>query len=186
MSATKRFPPSARAHEILQYLKADGVVVIENLTSPETLNVVLSELGCLKDGQTFGLAARSITYAKEMMMDKLFFDLTERLLTDTYTIYYSNDHTVSTARPQVSFTSALTSKPGNKGWGLRRQDDCHHTVHPAKRETDFGIAVAATDITKQSGAIRVVLGSNMWKDSRDPVEADETLIELKKGDALLW
>ncbi|KAF5668320.1 phytanoyl dioxygenase [Fusarium denticulatum] len=185
MSAVKRFAASAQAHDVLQILKADGIVVIEGAAKTATLDSALQEIGPLADGQTFGLIGKSQTFAAELLMNGLFIDLTKRLLTDTCTIYYSDDRTVSTAEPQVSFTSALASKPGSSGWGLRRQDDCHHTIHPAKRETDFGIAYAATDITKDNGAIRAVIGSNMWKDTRDPTPADETEIELKKGDAIL-
>ncbi|PSN69854.1 hypothetical protein BS50DRAFT_631824 [Corynespora cassiicola Philippines] len=61
----------------------------------------------------------------------------------------------------------------------------HHITHPAKRETDFGIAYPATDITKENGAIRVVIGSNSWRDERDPSEKDEYLVELRKGDSLV-
>jgi ectoine hydroxylase-related dioxygenase (phytanoyl-CoA dioxygenase family) len=186
MSSVKRFVASAQAHDVLQTLKADGIVVIEGAAKTATLDSALHEIGPLADGQTFGLIGKSRTFATDLLMNDLFIDLTKRLLTDTCTIYYSDERTVSTAEPQVSFTSALFSKPRSSGWGLRRQDDCHHTIHPAKRETDFGIAYAATDITRDNGAIRAVIGSNMWKDTRDPTSADETLIELKKGDAVLW
>ncbi|KAH6896034.1 hypothetical protein B0T10DRAFT_558196 [Thelonectria olida] len=185
MSTVKKFPASAQAHDVLQILKADGVAIIEGAAKLEAIDASLSELGSLADGQNFGLAGKSKTFTNELLMNDLFIDLTKRLLTDTCTIYYSDDRTVSTAEPQVSFTSALVSKPGSSGWGLRRQDDCHHTVHPAKRETDFGIAYAATDITKANGAVRVVIGSNAWKETRDPTEKDEFLVELKKGDAIL-
>lgn len=186
MSSVKRFAASAQAHDVLQTLKADGIVVIEGAAKTATLDSALHEIGPLADGQTFGLIGKSRTFATALLMNDLFIDLTKRLLTDTCTVYYSDERTVSTAEPQVSFTSALFSKPRSSGWGLRRQDDCHHTIHPAKRETDFGIAYAATDITRDNGAIRAVIGSNMWKDTRDPTSADETLIELKKGDAVLW
>ncbi|KAF5536630.1 phytanoyl dioxygenase [Fusarium mexicanum] len=185
MSTVKKFPASAPAQDIFQMLKADGIVVIESAAKAEFLDASINELGSLTEGQNFGLVGKSRTFATELLMNDLFIDLTKRFLTDTCTIYYSDERTVSTAEPQVSFTSALVSPPGSAGWGLRRQDDCHHTVHPAKRETDFGIAYAATDITKYNGAIRAVIGSNMWKDSRDPTEKDETLIELNKGDAIL-
>ncbi|KAM0083851.1 hypothetical protein ACKRZS_003918 [Fusarium odoratissimum] len=185
MSSVKRFVASAQAHDVLQTLKADGIVVIKGAAKTATLDSALHEIGPLADGQTFGLIGKSRTFATELLMNDLFIDLTKRLLTDTCTIYYSDERTVSTAEPQVSFTSALFSKPRSSGWGLRRQDDCHHTIHPAKRETDFGIAYAATDITRDNGAIRAAIGSNMWRDTRDPTSADETLIELKKGDAVL-
>ncbi|KAF5536724.1 phytanoyl dioxygenase [Fusarium phyllophilum] len=156
MSTVKRIPVTAQAQEIFQILKADGIVVIESAANTALLDATISEIGSFTEGQNFGLVGKSRTFATELLMNDLFIDLTKRFLTDTCTIYYSDERTVSTAEPQVSFTSALVSPPGPSGWGLRRQDDCHHTVHPAKRETDFGISYAATDITKTNGAIRAL------------------------------
>jgi ectoine hydroxylase-related dioxygenase (phytanoyl-CoA dioxygenase family) len=186
MPATvKTFLASAEAHDVLQTLKADGVAIIKSAAQPETIDAVLKETGTLPEGQSFGLAAKSPTFVKELMMNKIYHDLVKRILTDTCIIFYEAERTVSTAEPQLSLTATLTSTPGSTGWGLRRQDDCHHTVHPAKRETDFGISFAATPITRSNGALRVVVGSNQWKDSRDPKEKEEFIVELAKGDAIL-
>ncbi|KAH6972864.1 hypothetical protein BKA56DRAFT_645963 [Ilyonectria sp. MPI-CAGE-AT-0026] len=185
MSIVNRFPANADAHDVLQALKADGVVVIEGAASTTTLDAALAELGPVSGGRTFGLAGKSKTFTTKLLMNSLYLDLTKRLLTDTCIIYYSDERTVSTAEPQISMTSVLASLPGSKGWGLRRQDECHHTRHPAKRETDFGIAFAATDIGKDDGAIRVVIGSNHWNDVRDPADKDEYLVTLSKGDAII-
>ncbi|KAI8312328.1 hypothetical protein K4K59_006210 [Colletotrichum sp. SAR11_240] len=185
MASVKRFSPSAYAGDVLEAIKGDGAVIIEGAASVQTVDKALSELGTISDSRVYGLAGKSSTFTTEMLMNPLYIELTKRLLTDTCVIYYEKERTVSTAEPQVSMTTALTAQPGLPGWGLRRQDECHHTKHPAKRETDFGIAFAATDITKENGAIRVVLGSNRWNDIRDPTDDDETLVELRKGDALL-
>ncbi|PYI07170.1 hypothetical protein BO78DRAFT_444401 [Aspergillus sclerotiicarbonarius CBS 121057] len=186
MPATvKRFSAVADPHEIHQYLKADGVVVIEGAATQQTMDSVIEEVGTVSEGQTFALAGKSTTFATSLLMNPLYIDLTKRILTDTCIIYYEQERTVSTSEPQVSQTSILTAQPGSAAWGLRRQDECHHITHPAKREADFGIAYAATDITTETGAIRVVIGSNNWTDLRDPTEKEEYLVELRKGDAML-
>ncbi|PWY95327.1 hypothetical protein BO94DRAFT_606653 [Aspergillus sclerotioniger CBS 115572] len=187
MPATvKRFSAVANPHEIHQYLKADGVVVIEDAATQQTIDSVIDEVGTVPGGQTFALAGKSTTFATSLLMNPLYIDLTKRILTDTCIIYYENERTVSTSDPQVSQTSIITAQPGSAAWGLRRHDECHHITHPAKREADFGIAYAATDITTKTGAIRVVIGSNNWTDLRDPTKKEEYLVELRKGDALLW
>ncbi|KAF4838916.1 putative MFS-type transporter [Colletotrichum tropicale] len=185
MASVKRFSPSAYAGDVLEAIKGDGAVIIEGAASIQTVDKALSELGTISGSRVYGLAGKSSTFTTEMLMNPLYIELTKRLLTDTCVIYYEKERTVSTAEPQVSMTTALAAQPSLPGWGLRRQDECHHTKHPAKRETDFGIAYAATDIRKENGAIRVVLGSNRWNDIRDPTDDDETLVELRKGDALL-
>lgn len=182
----QRFSANADPHDILQYIKADGVVVIEGATTGRVVDAVLEEAGECQDGLNFALAGRSATFATKLLMNPLFTDLAKRILTDTYVVYYEQERTVSTSLPQVSQTSIIRAAPGSKPWGLRRQDECHHVSHPAKRESDLGIAYAATDITKTNGALRVVLGSNAWLDSRDPKKEEEVEIELRKGDAVLW
>ncbi|PYH94665.1 hypothetical protein BO71DRAFT_440863 [Aspergillus ellipticus CBS 707.79] len=187
MPATiKRFSAAADPHVVHQYLKADGVAVIEGASTREDIDKVLEEVGTLQAGQNFALSAKSTTFATQLLMNPLFFNLTKRILTDTCIIYYEQERTVSISDPQVSQTSALSAQPGSAPWGLRRQDECHHITHPAKRESDFGIIFAANDITADNGAVRVVIGSNNWTGRRDPTEKEECLVELRKGDALLW
>jgi len=182
----KHFPATADPHDVLQYITADGAVVIEGAATRGSIDTVLEELGNVQGGRTFGLAAKSQTFATQLLMNPLYIDLVKRVLTSTSIIYYEQERTVSTSHPQVSHTCVLTAEPRSAPWGLRRQDECHHISHPAKREADFGIVYAATDVTKENGAIRVVIGSNNWKDDRDPTGEDEYLVELRKGDALLW
>ncbi|KEZ46733.1 hypothetical protein SAPIO_CDS0009 [Scedosporium apiospermum] len=186
MYPVKRFSPNADPLLIQQYLKADGVVIIEGLAMRQVLDDVLSELPAEAKTQpeTFGLASKSKTFATELMMQPVYLDLVRRILIDACIIYYEQDRTVSVAEPQLSQAWSIAAQPGSSGWGLRRQDECHHVKHPAKREADFGILYAATDITKENGAIRVAVGSNNWLDTRDPKPEEETLIELRKGDAL--
>lgn len=185
-SAIKRFPATAYAGDVLEAIKGDGVAIISAAINTKVIDAAVSELGATSSDQVYGLVGKSTTFAKDLLMHPLYVELTKRLLTDTCVIYYEKERTVSTAEPQVSLTVAHAAQPGSSGWGLRRQDECHHTKHPAQRETDFGIAYAGNDITAESGAIRVVVGSNRWTDTRDPTDEDETLVELKKGDALLW
>ncbi|KAF5662012.1 phytanoyl dioxygenase [Fusarium circinatum] len=51
--------------------------------------------------------------------------------------------------------------------------------------SELGSLTEGQNFGLHNGAIRAVIGSNMWKDSRDPTDKDETLIELNKGDAIL-
>ncbi|KAM6529299.1 hypothetical protein FALCPG4_007440 [Fusarium falciforme] len=185
MSQVKHFSANASASDVFQHLKADGVVVIEGAATRGSIDATLTEIGQTSGGVTFGLAAKSPTFARDLLMNPLYLDIADRVLTDTCIIYYEKERTVSTSTPQVSQTSIITAEPGSAPWGLRRQDQCHHIAHPAKREADVGILYAATDMTTENGAIRVVVGSNHWTDDRDPLQEDETLVELRKGDAII-
>ena len=182
----KHFSAAADPHTVHQYLKADGVVIIEGATTLETIDEVLGDLKTIPDGQTFALAAKSPTFTTQLMMNPLYIDLTNRILTDACIIYYEQERTVSISEPQVSQTSILSAEPKSPAWGLRRQDECHHISHQAKREAQLGIMYAANDITMENGAVRVAIGSNNWTDKRDPKAEDEYLAEMRKGDALIW
>ncbi|KAJ5093594.1 hypothetical protein N7456_009455 [Penicillium angulare] len=182
----KHFSAVADPHLVHQYLKADGVVIVEGATTLESIDEVLEEVGTVPGGQSFALAAKSPTFATQLMMNPLYIDLTNRILADACIIYYEQERTVSISDPQVSQTSILSAQPNSSPWGVRRQDECHHISHPAKREAQLGIMYAANDITKEIGAVRVIIGSNNWTDKRDPSPKDEYLAELRKGDALIW
>ncbi|KAJ0414463.1 hypothetical protein BJY00DRAFT_318812 [Aspergillus carlsbadensis] len=191
---------SADPHILHQHLLASGAVIIEGAATRSTIDEILAELAAAKndktkpqtgsesesqtEAQTFALAAKSPTFATDLLMNPLYIDLVKRVLTDTAIIYYEQERTVSIAEPQVSATEILTAAPGAQAWGLRRRDECHHIKHPAKRESDLGIMYAATDVTKENGAVRVVVGSNWWVDERDPAAEEEVLVEMRKGDAL--
>ena len=129
MAAVKHFSASADPHEVHQYLKADGIVVIEGAASCEDMDAVVEELGSIASGQTFALAAKSKLFATKHLMNPLYIDLVKRVLTDTCIIYYEQERTVSISEPQVSQTSILSAQPGSAPWGLRRQDECHHITH---------------------------------------------------------
>jgi hypothetical protein len=186
---------SADPHILHQHLLASGVVIIEGAATRSTIDDILAEIAENQsksqpqpqpEAQTFALAAKSPTFATQLLMNPLYMDLAKRIHTDTAIIYYEQDRTVSISEPQVSATEILTAVPGAQAWGLRRRDECHHITHPAKRESDVGIMYAATDVTAANGAVRVVVGSNWWVDERDPAADEEVRVEMRKGDALVW
>jgi ectoine hydroxylase-related dioxygenase (phytanoyl-CoA dioxygenase family) len=189
LATVQRFSAaSADPHILHQHLLASSVVIIEGAATRSTIDEILAEIAddqSPTQPQTFALAAKSPTFATDLLMNPLYIDLVKRILTDTAIIYYEQERTVSISEPQVSATEVLTAAPGAAAWGLRRRDECHHITHPAKRESDLGIMYASTEVTMQNGAVRVVVGSNWWVDERDPT-AEEVLVELRKGDALVW
>ena len=91
----KHFSAVADPHVVHQYLMADGVVVIEGASTRETIDEALKDIGMVKEGQTFALASKSTTFATGLLMNPLYIDLTNRILTDTCIIYYEKERTVS-------------------------------------------------------------------------------------------
>ncbi|KAK3618906.1 hypothetical protein LTR22_026197 [Elasticomyces elasticus] len=118
-------------HDILLHIEADGIVIVEGAATSQTIDSVLEEYGEHHDGQNFALAGKSATFATKLLMHPLFIDLSKRILTDTYVVYYENERTVSTSYPQVSQTSlVLPSKSVNEEDDFRRVFNV--TVTPSK------------------------------------------------------
>ncbi|GLA04720.1 hypothetical protein AnigIFM60653_004779 [Aspergillus niger] len=176
MPATvKHFTPSADPHIVHQYLNADGVVIIEGATTQESIDEVPQEVGTVPEGQTFALAAKSPTFATQLLMNPLYIDLTKHILTDACIIYYEQERTVSISDPQVSQTSVLSAQPGSSPWGLRRQE-----------ETQY-LAVSWEIVERYPTAVQRFLGYYVSRPYGGSVEHMEPLDFMKgKGDWLKY
>ncbi|KAF9887191.1 hypothetical protein FE257_010445 [Aspergillus nanangensis] len=196
-----RLPASSTADEVLEVLRKDGGVIIEKLGDPVAIDNVWAEIQSEINDNTFdhagvtfakkskrvcGLAGKSRTFATKLLTNPLYQEVANKLLTKTTTVWYGNQRTSSTSLPQVTNTMAFWLGPGSTAQGLHRDDQCHHTQHPAKYETDLGIMFAGTPSRKINGATNVVPGSHQWDDERKPKMEEACPAELEKGDALIW
>ncbi|KAJ4167419.1 hypothetical protein NW754_011234 [Fusarium falciforme] len=197
--ALRRVPASTSAEEVLQIIREDGGVIVEKLADPEKLDKVWEEiqpeLHAQKHvGVTFsensrritGLAGKSRTFACDLLMTPLYQKVAHLLLTRKSTTYWGSEETTSTSLPQLTNAMAFWLGPGAKAQGLHRDDQCHHTRHPAKYETELGIMFACTKSRKANGATNVVPFSHKWDDERKPSLDEATPAELEVGDALMW
>ncbi|OQE14959.1 hypothetical protein PENSTE_c031G02470 [Penicillium steckii] len=195
-----RLPRTSTPQEILTILLRDGGLILEQIADHEDINKAVEEiqphlLGQARHNgvtmpkeskQISGLAGKSRTFATKLLANPLYQEVSNLLLAKTTTTYYGKQKQTSVSKPQVTNTMAFWIGPGAQAQGLHRDDQCHHTRHPAKYETDLGIMFAATKSHKANGATRVVPGSNKWDDHRKPRLDEATSAELDKGDALMW
>lgn len=196
----KRLPCTSTPEEVLTVLLRDGGLILEKIAKHEDIDQVIQEVQPHLTGQerhagvtmpkeskqVSGLAGKSRTFATKFVAHPLFQAVANLLLTKRTTTYYGNQKQTSTSEPQVTNTMAFWIGPGAQAQGLHRDDQCHHTRHPAKYETDLGLMFAATRSRAANGATRVVPGSNKWDDHRKPWPSEAVPAELEKGDALMW
>ncbi|PKY03899.1 PhyH-domain-containing protein [Aspergillus campestris IBT 28561] len=196
-----RVPASASADEVLSILRRDGGLIVEKLGDPVVIDQAWTEIQSEINNKSFdhtgvtfakesrrvcGLAGKSPTFATKLLTNPLYQEVAHKLLSKTTTVWYGKEKTTSTSLPQVTNTMAFWLGPGSQAQGLHRDDQCHHTRHPAKYETDLGIMFAGTPSRKANGATNVVPGSHLWDDERKPSMEEACPAELEKGDALIW
>lgn len=199
-SHLQRLPATSSPEEVYKVLMSHGGLILEQIASHDDIDQAVKEVQphlsgqARHDGVTMpkeskqvsGLAGKSRTFATKMLAHPLYQAVADLVLTKRTTTYYGTEKQTSISKPQVTNTMAFWIGPGAQAQGLHRDDQCHHTRHPAKYETDLGLMFAATRSRKENGATRVVPGSNRWDDSRKPDPSEAVPAELEKGDALMW
>lgn len=194
-----RVPATTSPERVLEILRSEGGLIVEQLADHRTLDTVWDEIKDhldtqQHDGVTFsknsqritGLAGKSRTFATQLLTNRLYQDVSSLLLTKETTTYWGAETTTSISHPQLTNAMAFYLAPGSKAQGLHRDDQCHHTRHPAKYETELGIMFACTRSHKDNGATNVVPYSHLWDDERKPMLEEAASAELEKGDALIW
>ncbi|KAI9729401.1 MAG: hypothetical protein M1834_006925 [Cirrosporium novae-zelandiae] len=199
-SGPEQLPSTSSAEEVITILRRDGGVIIRNLVAHDILDQAARDIAVhIKndkewDGITWpkesrrvtALAGKSRTFATQLLTNPLYQEVCRQMLSRSTTVYYGDEKVTSTSLPQVTNTMAFWVGPGSEAQGLHRDDQCHHTRHPAKYETDIGIMFAGTKSTREMGTTNIVPGSHKWDDERKPTMEETVPAEMEKGDALIW
>lgn len=194
-------PSSSTPEEVLEVLLRDGGVIVRQLASIDVIDEVCKEItphimaGSEWEGgvswakesrRVCGLAGKSRTFATKLLMNPLYQAVCDKILTKISTTTYGTQRVSSTFKPQLTNSMAFWVGPGSAAQGLHRDDQCHHTRHPAKYETEVGIMFAGTKATRENGATNLVPGSHKWDDYRKPRRDEVAFAEMEKGDAVIW
>lgn len=172
-------PSTATPQEVVTVLMRDGGLILEQIADHETIEKAIQDQPHLlgqerhagvtmpkESKQVAGLAGKSRTFATKLLANPLYQEVSNLILTKTSTTYYGKEKQTSVSKPQVTNTMAFWIGSGAQAQGLHRDDQCHHTRHPAKYETEIGLMFAVTKSHKANGATRVVPGSNKWDDQK--------------------
>ena len=182
------FDPTSDPAAIVEQVKADGAVIIDDLLDEARLDALRSELEPWVEAtpggrddftgrrttRTGALVARS-SACREVVMEPLVLALANDFLAPF------------TNRIQLHLTQVIRIQPGQGAQPLHRDRLAWGGYIPSSIEPQFNTIWALTDFTAENGATRVVPGSNDWDDDQRRATADEkTQAEMKAGSVLLY
>ena len=186
MSLT-HLPHSTSVQAIVDAIRGDGAVIIDNLVSNELLDRMAAELATSFDETEYGtdefnglhtrrtgaLIARSET-ARQLIQHPLVLGTTREILSHSTNF-------------QLHLTQAIAIGPDSPAQAIHRdQWAWDFFPFPDEYEVEVSALWALTDFTEANGATRVVLGSHRAGDGRRYVDADTVPAEMKRGSVVLY
>ncbi|GHD32126.1 phytanoyl-CoA dioxygenase family protein [Halioglobus pacificus] len=186
MPALAHFSSKNNQREMLQALKHDGAIIVDDLMSAEQVSATVGELDpyvqATGNGQddfsgrlttrTDGLVSRS-AQCREVIQHPLILDLCNTFLSP-----YCE-------RVQLHLGQVIRIKPGQPTQPIHR-DRWAWGTHLAHVEPQFNTIWALTDFTEENGATQVVPGSTIWPDDRAAEESEITQATMRAGSVLMY
>lgn len=193
----KRLKAPASVDDVVAALRADGAVVIEDLVGEELLDAFMAELQPYLDITPAGeggfiggstrrcgaIFAKAMTSAQMVQLPPLL-EVVESVLGVEKRVGRVNPR-IYKPNIQVSTTQCIHIMPGQAAQPLHRDDGVHHNPHPGP-EVELNTMYAISDFTRENGATRLIPGSHLWDDDREPTEEDTVPAEMRRGSVLMW
>ncbi len=183
----KHLPASANGDEVAAVLEQDGVVVVDRVVSPVTLDEVAQELRPWMEAtrpgpddfagrrtrRTGGLVARS-PKCRDLVMNPLVLATNRKFLSQATSF-------------QLHLTQVIAIGPGEPAQQIHRDQWAYDFFSfPKGFEVQCNTLWAMTDFTERNGATRVIPGSNHYDDKLKFKEADTEPAEMEKGSVLFY
>lgn len=183
----KHLPASASGDEVAAVLEQDGVVVVDRVVSPVTLDEVAQELRPWMEAtrpgpddfagrrtrRTGGLVARS-PKCRDLVMNPLVLATNRKFLSQATSF-------------QLHLTQVIAIDPGEPAQQIHRDQWAYDFFSfPKGFEVQCNTLWAMTDFTERNGATRVIPGSNRYDDKLKFKEADTEPAEMEKGSVLFY
>jgi len=121
-----------------------------------------------------GMAARSRTFATEVLTHPVYMGVCDRVLLP------------SCARYQLNIGHLIARGPGSSAQMLHRDELVWVHVPRPHPELQVASMVALVDFRAENGATRVVPGSQRWPHDRKPEESEIADAEMPAGSAVLY
>jgi len=186
MPALQTLPNSASTSDILEVIKRDGALILEDVLSQSEIEQFRQELDpymeATGNGQdnfaghsttrTGALISRS-EKAREMVMNEMIVTAANEFLAPFC------------QRIQLHLTQIIRLKPGQGKQQIHR-DRWAWGRYMQGIEPQFNTMWAITDFTKENGATQVVPGSTEWPDKRVATPEEICQAEMKAGSVLLY
>lgn len=184
-------------------LEKYGVCVVKNLFNKEQVSRINSDLNPefearKNDPRLFpketirvtASVARSPAVVREVLNNPLHVAISEKFLAKKNAFWIGENINIGYSPSIVSSSIGFRVGPGSQLQALHRDDHSEHNVNVETeeyiygRETQVGISVALSNVTKENGGTRFIPGSHLWDHLRQPHEEDCIQVEgLEEGDA---
>lgn len=179
---------------VVEVLHADGAVIVDGLLSRATIDAVNSDVESHVEEadpgmrhlnpalQIFhadtrnvtGLAAKSRTFATEVMVHPILLGVCDAILAP------------SCARYQLNLAHLIERMPGADEQWLHRDELVWNLVPQPRPELQVASVIALVDFTADNGATRVVPGSHQWDFERVAEPDEVTVAEMPAGSAVVY
>jgi len=192
-------PPTATPSEVVEVLRRDGGVIIDNLIAHEAIDRVLTEMEPYTDAvigsgadelgggltrRLAGLLAKSPASA-ELMMNPLLTAAAQEVLEQKSKYWIGDNHVEFTTSIQLTDTTMISILPGESAQMIHRDDMPHHRVHPGP-DSQVLAFIAAVPFTFENGATQVIPGSHLWDDERQPHPEEAATAAMDKGSVVFY
>ena len=181
---------SAAVDEILPVLERDGVVVIRDIASPETMGRLLADIGPALEaekpggGEFFGYRSKRVggivsrtPVFSELIVDPLLLGLADAVLLPNCETY------------QIPLSGLVQVWKGGEPQPLHRDTvgyDPYLKLGPGVPEIVLSAMWAVSDFSADNGATRFARGSHLWEPERKATDADIVQAVMPRGSVALW
>ena len=183
----KHLSNGSSVNEVLNVLKKDAVVIIDDLVSEDIVKQVSQELkpylektnngksefSGLSTKRIGALMARSAA-SRELAINPLILEILDGFLGP-----FCDDY-------QINLTQVVSIGPKERPQILHRDRGMYGGFIPRKIEPLLGCVWALSEFTKENGATQVVPGSHTWDKDREPLQEEISYAEMDPGSVLLY
>lgn len=191
----------ADADNVADVLEKYGVCIVKDFMKKEQLDKIKGELDPIfetkkNDPRLFpketiritSTVAKSPAVVKEVLSNPLHVDLSEKFLAKKNAFWIGNNINIGYSPSIISSSIAFRVGPGAPFQALHRDDHSDHNIRKYQEkyeygsETQIGVSVALSKVTKENGGTRFIPGSHLWDHFRKPHEEQCMQVELDEGD----
>jgi len=187
MTALQTFDAYVSSDQLADSISDHGYAIVRNVLNKSTISALSDQLAPhLKAAnlgdpdpffgdktKRFGALLSRCPLTQDLLRHRLILDTADRVL-GPYCVQY-----------QVNFTGAMHLTPGETAQTMHRDTGFYPIQNPAPPLT-LATMWAATDFTLENGATRIVPGSHLWNDERQPSDSEIVQAEMTAGSVLIY
>lgn len=191
----------ANCENVSKVLEEYGVCIVKEFMKKEQLERIKNELDPIfetkkNDPRLFpketirvtSTVSKSPAVVKEVLTNPLNIEVCEKFLAKKNAFWIGENLNIGYSPSIVSSSIAFRVGPGAPVQALHRDDHSDHNIRRFQKsyeygsESQVGVSVALSKVTKENGGTRFIPGSHLWDHFRKPHEDQCIQVELDEGD----